>query len=641
MKARILFLLGLCAVLSVSEVSAQKVLYASPSTLGKTLKTLRSELKSQKSDIIVKFHGGTYQLSAPIVFDKSLSGNNGHTVTFMAAEGEKPVISGGVRVTGWQQVHGNLYKATLNSNEKLRTLIVNGQRARMAGSKNLINGLGSYGEIKVTGNEPWALGAGVVAKGIKMQSGAEMTTFRNPEDVELVQNRVWNEKILCVKSMDKWADTIAVELQQPSGAILTSLAWAGKTKFDGQFFVRNAYELLDEPGEFYFDRHAHTLYYMTRGEDMTTAEVIAPQTEGLIKILGTSCKQRAGNITIEGLTFANDAWNLMKVGDSRGFGGIQSLGLAVKYIPDGNWHPTKYNSCDVPDGTIEVRNATNVKILRNRFEHIGAAVAVNMDNDVSNSDVTGNYFCDLLGCSVSVGHPQHYEIGDGEGCFPKGVEGVCHDINVTNNYVRNVSLDFRQVEGMLGFFVNGVHYEHNDIAGTPYGAVALGWWWGNAKIPESKVAGNNSISYNKLGNTHKILTDGGIIYMLGRQPNSVCQGNYLYDGPRCIYPDDGSSGWLIKGNFINSVRQMWLHIDSDRDYDIRMVDNFVKDNYLKNSGNGTTIEGTKVFRNIPFSDEAMAVENAAGIEKEYKDIVPEKEPDPISLYIEMLVKKIQ
>jgi len=629
------------SLLFCGSLRAEKVIEATPQTFDKAMTALRSAVKNQKEDVTLLLHEGTYELNAPLVFDVALSGKNGYTVALKAVQGERPVISGGVQVTGWQQVHGNLYKAPFKSDKKLRSLIVNGQRARMAGSRQLIQGLGAYGRISITGDEPWAFGRGRAFEGIMMQSGAEMGAFRNPEDVELVQNSVWTEKIICVKDMQKWGDTIAVELQQPYGAILTNLKWAGKTNFQGKFFVRNAMELLDEPGEFYFDRSAQMLYYMSWGEDMSQAEVIAPRTEGLVRILGKSTAKRAGNISLEGLTFAHDAWNLMDIEGSHGFGGIQSLAMAVKYIPDGNWHPTKYNSVELPWGTVEVRNAENVKLLGNRFEHLSSAVAVSLSNDVSRAEVTGNVFMDLLGNSVSVGHPQHYEIGDGEGLFGSDVEGLCHDIRITNNYVRNICLDFRQLEAMIGFFVKDVHFDHNDITGTPYGAIALGWWWGNAGIPESTVAGDNTVSYNRLGGTHQILTDGGIIYMLGRQPGSVCEGNYLYNGPRCIYPDDGSSGWTIRRNFVNSLRQLWLHIDSDRDYEITIEDNYVKDNYLKNSGYGVEVLRTKVFRNIPFSEEALAIQQAAGIQSEWQHIIPRFDPRPVSLYIEMYVQKIQ
>ena len=637
-KKSIVFIVGIVAC--ALSAHAQKTFVATPATLQKVMKQVGAAAKGMKTDIVVTLHGGEYELSEPLTFGPNSSANNTHTITLRAAAGETPVISGGRHVTGWKRIHGNLWCAPLQSDHKLRSLFVNGKRCRMAGSRQLITGLGAYGEYDIKGTEPWAMGPGKAALGIKMPAGKEMMAFGNPEDVELVQNVVWNEKILCVKDMQKWGDTIAVELQQPYGAILTNLKWA-KMKWQGGFFVRNAKELLDDPGEFYFDRKAHMLYYMSDGEDMTHATVIAPLTEGLVRIIGRDNAHRAGNIILEGLTFCNDAWNLMQVAGSRGFGGIQSLGLATKYIPDGNWHPSKYNSCDVPDGTIEIRSAQNVKIVRNHFRDLSSAVAINIDNDDNNIEVTGNTFTDLLGSAVSVGHPQHYEIGDGEGRFAKGVEGVCQNVNISNNYVRYVSEDFRQIEAMNGFFVKNVSFTHNDIAEVPYGAISLGWWWGNAGIPESKVAAANNISFNKLGNTHRVLTDGGIIYMLGRQPGSVCADNYLYNGPRCIYPDDGSSGWTIKHNFINSVRQMWLHIDSDRDYDITVDDNYVKDNYLKNSGKGVLVTNMHVYRNIPFGDEALEIEKKAGLEPAFAGIVPGNLQEPPSLYIDMSPKKIQ
>ena len=80
-----------------------------------------------------------------------------------------------------------------------------------------------------------------------------------------------------------------------------------------------------------------------------------------------------------------------------------------------------------------------------------------------------------------------------------------------------------------------------------------------------------------------------------------------------------------------SLFQLWLHIDSDRNYDIRMINNHVKDNRLCNSGNGTTIEGTKIYRNIPFSDEALAIQDRSGIAPDYHDIIPAKEPAAIQV----------
>jgi hypothetical protein len=424
-------------------------------------------------------------------------------------------------------------------------------------------------------------------------------------------------------------------LQQPYGAILTSLAWAGRTRYDRNFIVRNAIELLDSPGEFYFDRKNQRIYYYAGGEDMGKARIVAPVSEGLIRIHGTATGDRAKNLAFEGLTFSHDAWGLMEIEGSHGFGGIQTLGLAVKYVPGGNWHPTHYNSIDVPAGSIDVRNAENIAFTRNHFVQLNAGTALGCLNDVVGARVTGNVFTDLLGNAVTVGHPHHYEIGgasDERDRFAPGEEGVCKDIRVDNNYVRNVSLDFRMVEAMLGFFVEDVHFDHNDILGTPYGAIAVGWWWANAEIPASTTAKNNSISYNRIEKTHAVLNDGGMIYTLGKQPGSMIEGNYLVDGPQGIYPDDGSAYLTIKNNFVNSLYRHWLHIASDRCHDIVIENNHTKSNMSVNDGVNTEARNTTNYRNRPFGPEPLAIQAAAGIEEAYKSIVPAREPARLDIY---------
>jgi len=267
MKRRtILLALFSLGVMIPASVSAEKVIEATPVTFNNALAAVKKAVKKQKEDILVNLRGGTYSLQQPLVLNEAFSGRNGFRVTFKAAEGETPVISGGVKVTGWQRVSGNLYKAPFKSDKKLRTLLVNGERCRMAGAKTKVNGYGQVGEFTVNGTEPWAFGSGKGVDGIKFLADKEVTTFHNPEDVELVQNKVWTEKILCLRDIEKWGDTIVVRFQQPYGAILNSLAWAGKINYFKEFYFRNAMELLDEPGEFYFDRKAQTLYYMSNGE---------------------------------------------------------------------------------------------------------------------------------------------------------------------------------------------------------------------------------------------------------------------------------------------------------------------------------------------------------------------------------------
>lgn len=636
----------LLIIIAVYTARTQQGIHVSPEGSSKAKGTLASPYGSlqqalgavekattgMKSDVVVYLHEGTYQLSSPITLNEKHSGKNGYNVVFKAYDNAQPVISGGVKVSRWEKVKEHIYKARLDRKTKLRSLFVNGKRMRMAGTDIPVPGLGNWGTFEITGDEEWAFGAGSGIEGIKFAS-SDIDLYRNPEDIELVQFNVWTEKILCAREIERFGDTTVIKLQQPYGAIATSMAWAGKINYKKNFVIRNARELLDTPGEFYYDRPAKTLYYYSSGEDMSKAEVIAPTSEGLIKIQGTSTTSRAHNIRFEGITFSHDDWPLMEVAGSHGFAGIQSLGLAVKYVPGGNWHPTEYNSTDVPSGAVTVENAEYIGFIRNRFEGIGSAIAINMVNDVKHSEVTGNYFHDMLGNAVSVGHPQHYKIGDGD-LYGADKEGLCEYIKIANNYMRNLSLDFRQAEGITAFFVANTVIEHNDIAFTPYGAIVCGWWWGNAGIPPSTVAKNNHIRFNKAGDTHQVLDDGGIIYVLGEQPNSTIEGNYVFNGPRCIYPDDGSAYWTITRNVVDnpSYKWMWLHLWTKRCHDIVARENYVKNNLLMDNGTNNIIEDTYSFREDEFSGKALKIIKNSGIEKAFEDIVPNEEPERIYIH---------
>lgn len=593
---------------------------------------IRTINKNMQQDIVVYLRGGIYPLDRTFELTTLDSGTNGYWITYRAYQKEIPILSGAVLVTGWQRHSGDIWKARLVRDQKLRALYVNGKRAIMAGMSHGVMGQGGYGTFVITGKETWASTAGTEFAGIKFKSD-EVGVYRNPQNVELFQTNVWSEPILCVKEMfSEDGYTIAI-LQQPYGAIALNMSWVpfhADPRPDRLIYIRNAYELLDEPGEFYFDDQEDILYYFSRGEDMATAQVYAPAAEGLVSIKGDNTSSRVRHIQFYGLTFAYDDYLLSSLGHSRGWVSVQSLSQFVRYIEDGNWHPNHYNDITIPKGTVNLCNADSIRLERNRFEHLASAVSLNLENDVINTAVIGNYFGDLMGTSVNVGHPQHYKIGDGQQ-FPDSIEGVCKNILIANNYVHNACLDFRQIEGMTGFFVENVKIVHNEIIGMPYGGIALGWWWGNARIPPSTVAKNNFIMYNRIGCTHRALKDGGIIYVLGEQPGSEIAYNYCYGGPRCIYPDDGSAYWKIHDNVIlnepsNSTEDkgLWLHIWTKACHDIIIDNNYVKTDSIRNEGTNCPITHTIVESSAPpWSEAAEAIINAAGLEPSYQDIRPE------------------
>lgn len=628
-----------CASSPPAQPSAYREFYVAPSgadsnpgtetrpfrTLARARDAVRTVNRGMKGDVIVNVRGGVYPVNAPMEFTAADSGFNGFHVVYRAFGKETPVISGGVPVTGWTLDHGKVYRAKLNWDGKLRSLYVNGVRAKMTQAD--FKGQGPWGEFVIKGNEPWAETAGKTFDGVEFDS-AEVPVFQNADDVELLQHRTWNFLVLGVRAAVEEDGHTVLKLQQPYGAIAATLAWHCYLDPKANVTIRNAYELMKNPGEFYFNRHTHTLYYFSNGEDMSKAEANAPLSEGLMRIAGTSPKERAKDMVFTGLTFSFDHWQLEKVGNSRGMVGVQSLALYTRFRDDGNWHKSHYDVCDLPQATVDVRNAQNVRFERNRFVHLSSGVAVSLVNDVVDSAVVGNVFDDLSGNAVNVGHPQHYVIGGGP--LFQGIAGVCARDRINDNWIRNVSLDFKQEEAISGFFTEGVEIAHNDIAGTPYGGIALGWWWGNAEIPPSKVSKDNVIAYNRVVDTQQqLLRDGGAIYALGVQPGSRIERNYVRSHTRTLYLDDGSAYWTVTKNLVDprDMRDIptrkdgqWLFVWTPRIHDLKIFDNWSTVENSRNEGTNTQPVDTHFVKE--FSGEAQAIIDAAGLEPEYRDIVP-------------------
>jgi hypothetical protein len=595
-------------------------------TLAHARDAVRKINRQMKGDIVVYLRGGTYPVTSPVEFHAVDSGQNGFQVIYRAFEKEVPVISGGTPVTGWRVDHGKVYKARLNWDGKLRSLYVSGARARMTHAD--FTGQGAWGEFVIKGDEPWAETPGKTFDGVEFNP-AEVPVLANPSDVELLQHRTWNLLVLGVRDIEEVDGHTIFKLQQPLGAIAATLAWHCYVDPKGAFTIRNAYEFLKNPGEFYFNRATHTLYYVSNGEDMSRAEVIAPLSEGLLRIAGTSPSDRAKNLVFTGLTFSYDHWQLEKVGDSRGMVGVQSLGLYTRFRADGNWHKSHYDVCDLPQATVDVRNAENIRFERNRFVHLASGVAVSLVNDVVNSGVIGNVFNDLSGNAVNVGHPQHYIIGGGP--LFQGIAGVCARDVIKDNWIRNVSQDFKQEEAISGFFTQAVEISHNDIRGTPYGAIALGWWWGNGEIPASKVSKDNVIAYNKVVESQQELPrDGGSIYVLGEQPGGRIEANYIRSNTRTLYTDDGSAYWTITRNVVdprdtrdipNRKDGQWLFVWTPRIHDLKIENNYTAVANTRNEGTNTQPVNTHL--GAPFPPEAQAIIDAAGLEPAYRNIAEE------------------
>ena len=103
---------------------------------------VREETKTgQTANIVVFLRGGTYELKEPLVLGPAYSGTGKFSITYRAYLSEKPIISGGRRITGWKSGPGKIWQAELPEvraqNWHFRQLFVDGQRAIRARTPNV------------------------------------------------------------------------------------------------------------------------------------------------------------------------------------------------------------------------------------------------------------------------------------------------------------------------------------------------------------------------------------------------------------------------------------------------------------------------------------------------------------------------
>ena len=518
----------------------------------------------------------------------------------------------------------------LDHPEKLRSLFVNGKRAYMASQK--ANANGGWGTFTVKkGQADWAWIDGSTIDGVLFDQ-SKVPALNNAEDVEILRNTKFNSHILGIREITSSQENRIFKFQQPYGAIALNIKY-GRYQPSGQHVISNAFELLDEPGEFYFDRKKKTLFYIPRdGEDMESAEVYAPLNGSLITIQGKSKTDRVSNLSFNGLTFAYTEAVLPEVDGSVGKSTVQAA-TYVRAFDEPDWHVTAYRAYDVMPGAVNVNSAQNIQFKDNVFKHIGNE-GIDFINDVSDCEFVGNLCYDIGGGAIQVGHPQHVYEGDEQehAKYSPDVEGVCRNILVENNVLYDMTNMFYGHAPVTAYFVDGLKIVKNHIQKCNYTAVSIGWGWNN--FDEESVPGNpsttcrnNVFSYNRVYDCMNMLRDGGALYTLGSQPNSTADGNYVKAATthfQGVYHPDEGTAWYTGKDLVFEVKP-----DQDifelnkwrRKHDNHYSNVYTTSENLKLGAPNCTVTNIHVVPNADWPDEALAIIRSAGVEKRYQHLL--------------------
>ena len=495
----------------------------------------------QTGEITVYLRGGRYELTNTLTFGTANSGANGYYITYRAYPGETPTLSGGKRVTGWTQVPGQPYwVASVPTNagfaDYFRQLYVNGVRAERARSDWIP--ATNYLLDPVNTN---------TCNGVVFATNSGLKAYSNLSDLRLLHivNFKIDEFPVTGMATNPVSGLIEATLQQPycqarysySGGPPTNYTW----RATDPWMMVNAFEELDEPGEWYLNRATHQVYYYPYSyENMTTAMVYAPVVETLVSLTGDATSNKVQNIRFQGITFEHGNWFFPR---DYYIGGCQAELLFNAAPTNGS---IGYNYA-VP-GEIMLINTLGIQFLGNTIQHQGGC-GIHCYDGARDTLVQGNIFNDLTGAAVLGGN-----WGD--------ISELCTNTVVADNVIRDIGMDFMAATLADNLAGNGFQVVHNDMADSQY----MGFHERNTVVFLPTGQGNIVVASNRIalvmGGARYGVCDGGSIYSFGVFPNSIVTANDIYDlnqpsaitGPvRGLYEDEYSYGWTWSSNVVRQV----------------------------------------------------------------------------------------
>jgi hypothetical protein len=552
----------------------------------------------------IELTSGTFQLTKPLKFTAADSGRAGAPITWSAAPGAHPVISGGSAATKWKSYDSSkgIYVASVSKGEDSRQLYKNGLEAPRA-------------SITIARSD-----VSVTATGMNIVNPSLDYLASLPE-----QNRIE------VESEDSFTDRYAV-VQSISGTTVTMQQpgwqnnnWGYDTLAHpfagGQLFLENSYSFL-QTGQWYLDPTAGKLYYRAAaGENPNSDSFVLPQLQSLVQVAG-SYSRPVHDLSFEGIQFSYTTW--LSPSSAIGYADQQN----GAFIPKAYAQPADYlsscqsgcslfegarNGWDQTPATVQVAASTRVNFSDNTFSHLGQ-VGLGIGNDananssgiglgVTDATVHHNEFTDLAGAGVVVGGIQP------DSHHPSNPAMTNANVTIDNNFVTDVAKDYKDMSGILSTYADHTVISHNEVSNLAYDGIDVGWGWGANDAggsPDYQNRGlyafqpvyttpttlkNTVVSNNLIHGTKKVFHDGGSLYNLSANPGAVFSGNYIYDNQHTVglYLDEGSR-YVTEENNVVQDSGVWIFTNASSSNNTS--DNTLENNWY-NSGVAQTLQAAQ------------------------------------------------
>jgi len=533
-------------------------------TLEKARDALRAiDRQGRTTPRVVMVRGGKYFLDDTLVLGPKDAGTAEAPVVFTAYPGEKPILSGGQKVTGWQPYKDHIFVCDLPGSKggkwKFRRLWADGKLQTRSRWPNF--------DPQHPLRDGWAKADGPAApdsqQAFRYRPGTFLRHWAKPTEgaVNIFYGNfgcIWGNDIIPIKSIDE-SKRIITLVRPTRDFDRPSWFWPTPFQVDAPFVVENLLEELDRPGEWCLDSEEGKLYYWPPGGSVEGREIVAPKLDRLVAL------HRTAFVTLRGFTFTETT-----DGDEPQAGGVEGLGAmfamtGLRYSGEA-LHLNRAQRCLIEDNDfdsvggngiyLQGYNARNI-VRRNQIGHAGA-------NGICLGGAMG-YGDFLTERGSLVHHP--VERRDKQGRTVVLDEGM----NLENSHLQyplfNEIVDNRiHHTGEINRFTAGIFLAlsednvigHNSIHDVPSHAIELG----------SSGQSRNIIEYNDIRRTCQWADDTGAINCwadaqprdAARQGHIIRCNRIVESGGHGIYLDDYSSNCFVYGNVIIRPAEMGIHI---------------------------------------------------------------------------------
>ena len=527
----------------------------------------RTEDNRIQGGITIYMEGGTYAFYEPVFIRPEDSGTKESPTIIRSVGDEKVILSGGISIKGWKK-QGKVWVADVpvfNGRPlDFRQLWVNGKKAVRARD---VEDFEKMNRICSVDEKNEILYVPVVSIRRLIDNKGNLKA----KYAEMVLHQMWCVANLRIRSVEVQGDSAAIRFHQPESRIQFEHPWPRPmVTTDGHnsaFYLTNARELQDVPGEWYHDIDARKVYYYPReGEKMQEAEVIVPAVETLVRVEGT-LDRPVCHIRFEKITFSYTTW--MRPSE-KGHVPLQ----AGMYLTDGYRIDPKMQRNYLnhlldnqgwlgrPAAAVRVVAARQIDFERCQFEHLGST-GLDYEEAVQGGVVRGCLFHDIAGNGLLVGsfspaaHETHLPYD------PADRREVCTQQQINNCYFTEIGNEDWGCLAIAAGYVGDVNIEHNEISEVPYSGISLGWGW----TQTVNCMRNNRVHANLIHHYAKHMYDVAGIYTLGSQPKSYVTENcvhsiykpgYVHDPNHWfyLYTDEGSSFITVRDNWTEGEKYL-------------------------------------------------------------------------------------